>query len=72
MGRGENITLTGGRRWVSAPMQDPEGFKTSVQEVAADVEETAREPELEVEPEDVAESLKSQISLKRMRGCANA
>ena len=45
------------KRLISAFMDDPPGYKISVEEVTEDVLEIARELESEVEPEDVAEFL---------------
>ena len=57
MGRGQNIN--NGNNLIPILINDSEGFKTSVQKVTADVVETAREQELEANPEHVTKLMQS-------------
>lgn len=50
-------------------LDDFEGLKPSVEEVTADVVGTAKELDLEVEPEDGNESLHLLIKSEWIKGC---
>ena len=63
MGIGQTSTLTGLWKLIPILMDDFEGFKTSVEDVAADVIEITGKLKLEVEPEDVTEFCNLRIKL---------